>query len=59
MIGDRGWGQSVLPYRDVERGYIVAFRYPEDIEQICVKRVIGIKGTVSDRDERATRAAVD
>ncbi|HWQ57313.1 MAG TPA: S26 family signal peptidase [Bryobacteraceae bacterium] len=44
MIGDRDWGQSVLPYRDVGRGYIVAFRYPEDVEQTYVKRVIGIQG---------------
>jgi signal peptidase I len=33
-----------LPYRDVERGDIVCFHYPEDVRQIYVKRVIGIPG---------------
>ena len=37
-------GRHILPYRDVERGDIVAFLYPEDIRQTYVKRVIGIPG---------------
>jgi signal peptidase I len=37
-------GRSMLPYRDVERGDIVAFLYPEDIRQTYVKRVIGLPG---------------
>jgi signal peptidase I len=37
-------GRAVLPYRDVERGDIVAFLYPEDIRQTYVKRVIGLPG---------------
>jgi signal peptidase I len=37
-------GGRVLPYRDVERGDIVAFLYPEDIRQTYVKRVIGLPG---------------
>jgi signal peptidase I len=38
------WGSHLLPYRDVQRGDIVCFHYPEDIRQIYVKRVIGIPG---------------
>jgi signal peptidase I len=37
-------GRKVLPYRDVERGDIVAFLYPEDVRQTYVKRVIGLPG---------------
>jgi signal peptidase I len=37
-------GRRLLPYRDVERGDIVAFLYPEDIRQTYVKRVIGLPG---------------
>lgn len=34
----------LLPYAPVERGDIIVFRYPEDILQTFVKRVIGIPG---------------
>jgi len=34
----------VLPYRDVERGDIIVFRYPVDIQQTFVKRCIGVPG---------------
>src|SRR4051794_5775011 len=37
-------GRRILPYRDVERGDIIAFLYPEDIRQTYVKRVIGLPG---------------
>jgi signal peptidase I len=37
-------GRHILPYRDVERGDIVAFHYPEDTRQTYVKRVIGLPG---------------
>jgi len=37
-------GRHLLPYRDVQRGDIVAFIYPEDIRQTYVKRVIGLPG---------------
>jgi signal peptidase I len=37
-------GRKVLPYRDVERGDIVAFLYPEDVRETYVKRVIGLPG---------------
>ena len=38
------WGARLLPYREVARGDIVAFHYPEDVRQTYVKRVIGIPG---------------
>jgi signal peptidase I len=37
-------GRHILPYRDVERGDIVAFVYPQDVRQTYVKRVIGLPG---------------
>ena len=37
-------GKRTLPYRSVQRGDIIAFRYPLDPAQAYVKRVIGIPG---------------
>jgi len=37
-------GRHILPYREVRRGDLVVFRYPEDIRQNYVKRVIGLPG---------------
>jgi len=37
-------GRHILPYREVRRGDLVVFRYPEDIRQSYVKRVIGLPG---------------
>jgi signal peptidase I len=34
----------LLPYQDIKRGDIVVFRYPVDIRQTFVKRVIGVPG---------------
>ena len=34
----------ILPYRDVKRGDIIVFRYPVDIRQTFVKRVVGVPG---------------
>jgi signal peptidase I len=34
----------LLPYQEVERGDIIVFRYPVDIRQTFVKRVIGVAG---------------
>ena len=34
----------LLPYQDVERGDIVVFRYPVDLDQIFVKRIVGVPG---------------
>lgn len=36
--------RHLLPYTDVKRGDIIVFRYPVDIRQNYVKRVIGIPG---------------
>jgi signal peptidase I len=38
------WTSYVLPGRQVKRGDIVAFRYPVDVRQTFVKRVIGLPG---------------
>jgi signal peptidase I len=37
-------GRYVMPYRDLKRGDILAFLYPEDTKQVFVKRVIGLPG---------------
>lgn len=34
----------ILPYSEVKRGDIIVFRYPVDIRQTFVKRVIGVPG---------------
>ena len=34
----------LLPYQDIKRGDIIVFRYPVDIKQTFVKRVIGVPG---------------
>jgi len=36
--------KHILPYEDVQRGDIIVFRYPVDIQQTFVKRAIGIPG---------------
>ena len=38
------FSKYLLPYQDVKRGDIIVFRYPEDIRQTFVKRVIGVPG---------------
>ena len=37
-------GEAVLPYLEVQRGDIIVFRYPMDLAQTFVKRVIGVPG---------------
>ena len=37
-------GRFLLPYQDVKRGDIVVFRYPVDLDQIFVKRIVGVPG---------------
>ncbi len=41
---DGAISQYLLPYQDVERGDIVVFRYPIDLHQTFVKRIVGIPG---------------
>ncbi|HTA43597.1 MAG TPA: signal peptidase I [Bryobacteraceae bacterium] len=38
------FGRHLLPYRDIRRGDIVVFHYPENTKQDFVKRVIGLPG---------------
>jgi signal peptidase I len=38
------WASYVLPSRGIKRGDIIAFRFPEDVRQTFVKRVIGVPG---------------
>jgi signal peptidase I len=42
--GGNNWSSYVLPSREVKRGDIIAFRYPEDVRQTYIKRVIGVPG---------------
>jgi signal peptidase I len=37
-------GRYLMPYREIKRGDVVAFLYPEDTHQTYVKRVIGLPG---------------
>ena len=39
-----GIGKYLLPYLDVQRGDIIVFRYPIDLSQTFVKRVVGVPG---------------
>lgn len=38
------FSKYLLPYQEVKRGDIIVFRYPVDIKQTFVKRVIGVPG---------------
>ncbi len=38
------WSRHVLPYTEVRRGDIIVFRWPPDITQDYIKRVIGVPG---------------
>jgi len=55
VFGPDGTGldRTVLPMRDIRRGDIVVFKYPEDPERDFIKRVIGLPGeTLEVRDKR-------
>ena len=38
------WLRSFLPYRDVARGDVVVFHFPQDPHRFLVKRVVGLPG---------------
>src|SRR6202047_4118766 len=45
IFGGRGaWYEKFLPYRHLERGDIIVFKYPFQDHQHFVKRVIGLPG---------------
>jgi signal peptidase I len=45
IFGGRGhWYEKFLPYRDLERGDIIVFKYPYQDHPHFVKRVIGLPG---------------
>jgi signal peptidase I len=45
IVGGRGaWYERLLPYRSLERGNIIVFKYPFKDHQHFVKRVIGVPG---------------
>jgi len=43
-FGDGGIWRRILPYRPVQRGDIIVFKYPVNPSQHFVKRVIGVPG---------------
>jgi signal peptidase I len=50
---DGGFMRHLLPMRDLHRGDIVVFKYPEDPERDFIKRVIGLPGeTLEVKDKR-------
>jgi signal peptidase I len=45
IVGGRGaWYEKLLPYRPLERGDIIVFKFPYQDHQHFVKRVIGLPG---------------
>jgi signal peptidase I len=51
------WMESVLPYRNIQRGDIIVFKYPKDPEVNYVKRVIGLPGETI--EVHGTRVYID
>lgn len=45
-------GAAFLPYQEVSRGDIIVFRFPENLEETYVKRVIGVPGDRIRLEER-------
>jgi signal peptidase I len=38
------WAGRLLPFREIKRGDVIVFKYPEDLSKHYVKRAIGIPG---------------
>jgi signal peptidase I len=38
------WIDAALPFRDINRGDVIVFRYPKDLTKHYVKRVVGLPG---------------
>jgi signal peptidase I len=53
VFGPGGPERVLLPSRDIRRGDVVVFKYPEDPERDFIKRVIGLPGeTIELRDRK-------
>lgn len=55
IFGNAGpeWLEKITPHREIQRGDIIVFRYPQDRTVDYVKRVIALPGeTISIRDRR-------
>ena len=45
VFGPAGWlEKTLLPMRDIRRGDILVFKYPEEPDRDFIKRVIGLPG---------------
>jgi signal peptidase I len=44
VFGPGSFERAILPTRDIRRGDVVVFKYPEDTERDFIKRVIGLPG---------------
>jgi signal peptidase I len=50
---DHGIDRALLPMREIRRGDVVVFKYPEDPDRDFIKRVIGLPGeTLEVRNKR-------